>query len=405
MAVSYTESLQVLSTFPASYARNIATDSVVTITFSTDITKDSLNNSVFITDETTKPIEGSFTYYGPKRTLEFKPSDGFPAGTTVRVLVKGDHTEDDGKHGVVSAVGVPLFKDYTLVFSTTGISSPPPPVLRHPAQESLLSLESPYKEQIETIDSFTTNENGEFTYHTNERIRSGGFMDISILEAHLTLINEYEVKFSNLEPNEDYEEETLRYMAILFSPIPFRWSELQDVDGYEVQISRHPSFNPLYLPTQDRIFVDNHEWISQHAFDAGLYYWRIRGVIEGETRVLGSWSKTGQFTIQELLPPPQTFGDESPHDILELDDPIRVLSTFPEDGFASVGTNLKSVIVKIDRPLPESKVTSDLFQGYSQPVDDSSEVTEFHTSMDGNVYQIINNDGTALLVWELNALD
>lgn len=179
--------------------------------------------------------------------------------------------------------------------------------------------------------------------------------------------------------------------------VTFKWYPVEKAVRYEIQVSKLPNFSNLYMENT----IESTEFSSSHSVISGLYYWRVRGINSEEKQ--GKWSAVSQFTVEEFIPPPLTTGDEPVYDVMWVDEPIKVLETFPEDGFASVGTNLKSIIVKIDRPLDEEYLTEDLFQGFSESVLDSSGISDTHL-MRGEVSQVIQADGSALLVWTLDSV-
>lgn len=325
---SYTDPVQILMTSPQRYARDVATDTPLTIQFSTDLDTSSLTKGVSIEDERGQTIPGEGSYSTKTRTYTFTPDPGWPAGETVRVLLRGIYRGDEQTTGIRSTVGTSLVKDYYLTFTVAGLTSPRVPVLIQPPAQSLLL---------------------------------------------------------------SYEE------------ITFAWQAVEDATHYELQVSLHPSFEPLYEAGEDARHLTDTSWHPQHAFAVGLYYWRVRAWVDTTP---GQWSQTGQFSVEAQQMPPHTIGREIPQDILEMDAPIEVLATFPEDGFASVGDNIRCILVHIDRPLPEEEITDALFTGFSAPSDDRSGVQqEFHEELVGTVRQVVEPDGTALLIWDLEPIE
>lgn len=169
------------------------------------------------------------------------------------------------------------------------------------------------------------------------------------------------------------------------APLRFAWQAAEGASGYELVVSASPTLEGALIHES----VAGTSYTPSSLLLPGNYWWRVRA-LDSDLRP-GAWSERHQFLVSETTS-------------LEIASaPARVLSTFPEDGFASVGTNLKSIVVRIDRPLPEEMVGTALFSGYGEPVDeDPSRAT--HGALSGSVRQEVQPDGTALLVWELDPL-
>lgn len=323
---SYNDPLQVLETTPKQYDRDVALDGPLRVVFSVDVDRSTLKSNIRVEDEAGSTINGEHRYESSSRMYVFTPEHGWTAGTTYRVLIRGDHSHEGGKPGVRSAVGVPMITDHFITFTAVQMPTLSPPEAIHPHDESLVAT-----------------------------------------------------------------QESLH----------FAWSPIDEAVQYELQISRHPRFEPLYIPKEGALRIADSTWIPENEFEAGAYYWRVRCM--GQDQRWSRWSVVSRFTIEAVLAPPFTPGNEAPLDVLEMDAPIEVLSTFPEDGFASVGTNMKTICVHIDRPLPEEMIGPELFRGYSEPVVDPAGM-ERHVELAGTVQQIVQRDGTAILTWVLDPL-
>ena len=169
------------------------------------------------------------------------------------------------------------------------------------------------------------------------------------------------------------------------APLRFAWQAVGGASGYELVVSGSPTLEPAVIHES----VAGTSYVPSFLPASGNYWWRVRA-LDGDLRP-GAWSERHQFVVSEAAPVEATAVR------------ARVLSTFPEDGFASVALNLKSIVVRIDRPLPEDLVGLTLFSGYGEPVDEDPS-RETHGTLSGSIRQEVQPDGTALLIWELTPL-
>ena len=177
-------------------------------------------------------------------------------------------------------------------------------------------------------------------------------------------------------------------LVSLSEPVRFRWQQVPGAAGYELVVSASPTFEPAAIS----VTTPDLEYQPAEPLGEGNWWWQVRA-LDADGRP-GVWSSRMQLVVRDLAPASEPQPSEPVY---------TVLSTFPEDGFSSVGTNLKSIVVHIDRPLPEELVGPELFAGYGEPVDEDPS-RDAHGDLVGTVRQEIQPDGTALLIWELAPL-
>lgn len=405
----YTDPPKVNKAIPSNYAKDVKTDQPLVLVFSADLDQTSIPGAIEITDELGRslPLAGAdgkplWRYDSRTKTLSFLPEGGWSPNTTYRILVRGDHSSAGGKPGIRSLVGIPMLVDFTLVFVTAGLKTPAAPVPLRPADESLVDTSGPLEFAWTAVENAVAYEieiaqNPRFDplYLSTDGCSTTTWTPGTELEAATYF---WRVRVSRVRILKHVEKERLFPVGeerILYASSHVNWA-------MDVPVKVYASGKPLDL-TAYEVDYDQGMIRFMKPRQAGDVI-TVSYAYATEEELLGEWSPVFRFAVRALEPAPVWPGGEPPIDVLELDTPIEVLETFPEDGFASVGTNLKSIIVRIDRPLPEHLITPDLFEGYSEPVADPSGL-ERHESLTGTVRQIEQPDGTALLVWELDPLD
>lgn len=404
----YTDPPQVNKASPSNYAKDVATDQPLTLVFSVDLDQSSIPQSIEIADEAGRPLpltglDGKplWRYIGPSRTFSFLPDGGWSPNTTYRVLVRGDHTKTGGKPGIRSVIGVPMLTDFTLVFVTAGVKTPAAPMLLEPSDEGLLSISGPLRFAWTAVANAVAYE---VEIAQNPRFDPLYLSTDGSFGTEWTPGTEFEAasyywrvrvcKVRDIKQSKDERFYPVGTERVLYASSHVGWAHDVPVKVYASGKLLDPATYEIDYD-QGMIRFLSPRQAGEVIFGSYAY--------ATEEDLLGEWSPVFRFTVRALEPAPVWPGGEPPIDVLELDASIEVLETFPEDGFPSVGTNLKSIIVRIDRPLPADQVTPDLFEGYSEPVLDPSGL-ERHESLTGTVRQVEQPDGTALLVWELDPL-
>jgi hypothetical protein len=89
--------------------------------------------------------------------------------------------------------------------------------------------------------------------------------------------------------------------------LDFTWQDSSPVDGYEIQVSRDPGFSRGVI--QEKTELNS---LTLGPFAKGTYYWRARGL--HLSRRNPPWSKSRDFTIQEVPAPTATPAPSPPRE-------------------------------------------------------------------------------------------
>jgi hypothetical protein len=105
------------------------------------------------------------------------------------------------------------------------------------------------------------------------------------------------------------------------------WYPLQGANGYQIQISKDPAFgtNLIDSVTSFTAFAPLQGWARRSigALDFGTFYWRVRGLINGQP--LGAWSAPWRYQLasQSQWRFARTMGDEA-NKLLVASDPVDI---------------------------------------------------------------------------------
>ena len=136
----------------------------------------------------------------------------------------------------------------------------------------------------------------------------------------------------------------------------FSWYSTEIATEYEIQISLFDSFSVNSFSTILHHGVSTSEELIEISpsvvLDVGsIYYWRVRAlkdVSSPANTIIGSWSEEYRFSIVAELEPILNPDDEIADYIDDYVEGKILLSTFPEEQFSNVGTNIKAIHAIID---------------------------------------------------------
>lgn len=129
---------KVIRSYPRNLAKEVPVKAEIKVDFNTDLDRDYIEPYVQVFDPNGNRLKGTVEYN--ERSITFKADSPFPSYSTIKVILVGDDLSGKNE-GIRSVLGERMRGNYHFSFSTQAVPQLPAPVLKYPADQSVINKE------------------------------------------------------------------------------------------------------------------------------------------------------------------------------------------------------------------------------------------------------------------------